>query len=537
MEETIYLETDEEITSVIDKLKSAESKSVKLMVPRGATILQSVVNLRLIKEEAYKLKKEIAIITSDKIGRRLASQVGLPVYEDASHPLAPEPLPSTPQPEEVVEIDMSKKKTTLPKDIKVHYYREPVEVKAPFQLKKRPVEVTEPTPPPPVTSPIKPVSQKRKFPLIWVVSIILILGLGLVLTDLLLSLVKVSLRVPAEPIEKAIELEITDRIAADQLEEGKIKGEFLEVEKVKNQTFEATGKKNVGEKATGTLNVFNEAGVDQTIEKDTTLKASPGQIFKATEAATVSKATLNPAGDKIAGKTSLKVIAEETGKGSNLSESTTYQVVGKDRLSASGKTSGGSDKEVKVVLENDLKSASEKLASDLADETLSELKQKAKTLFIIEGGTENEIMESYFSQKAGAESSNFEAKVKIKARTLAFPEESLREVTLNLVSKELPQTKALVLGESDTISTKITELNLNEGKMVLQVILKAHLADKINEEELQTALKGKSLIQAQEILEELPEVQSVEIQRTPSFGFQRMPLVKRNIKLKLEYQE
>jgi len=50
------------------------------VVPRDATILQSVVNLRLISKEATRFDKQISIVTTDKIGRNLAAQVGLPVY-------------------------------------------------------------------------------------------------------------------------------------------------------------------------------------------------------------------------------------------------------------------------------------------------------------------------------------------------------------------------------------------------------------------------------------------------------------------------
>ena len=71
MDELIYLEPDEEITSVIDKLKNLAGQRVGLVVPRDATLLQSVVNLRLLDREAKNLGKVISIVTADKteIGR------------------------------------------------------------------------------------------------------------------------------------------------------------------------------------------------------------------------------------------------------------------------------------------------------------------------------------------------------------------------------------------------------------------------------------------------------------------------------------
>ncbi|MDZ7586533.1 MAG: hypothetical protein U0946_02155, partial [Patescibacteria group bacterium] len=81
MDEILYLEPDEEITSVIDKIKQSKSNRLSLVVPKEATLLQSVINLRLLSKEAINLGKEIALVTSDKIGRNLASRVGLTVYE------------------------------------------------------------------------------------------------------------------------------------------------------------------------------------------------------------------------------------------------------------------------------------------------------------------------------------------------------------------------------------------------------------------------------------------------------------------------
>jgi len=85
MDRVIYLESDEEITSVLDKLKTVAEKSVILVVPKGSTLLQSLVNLKLLSKKAIELEKEIALITSDKTGRNLASLVGFSVYSDIKY--------------------------------------------------------------------------------------------------------------------------------------------------------------------------------------------------------------------------------------------------------------------------------------------------------------------------------------------------------------------------------------------------------------------------------------------------------------------
>ena len=83
MNEIIYLEADEEITSVIDRLRKAKHNCLALVVPRGGTLAQSIVNLKLLKKSASEMGKEISLVANDRISRNLASQIGLTVYSKA----------------------------------------------------------------------------------------------------------------------------------------------------------------------------------------------------------------------------------------------------------------------------------------------------------------------------------------------------------------------------------------------------------------------------------------------------------------------
>src|SRR3989344_7021202 len=76
----IYLEPDEEITSIIDRLSKVEDSKIAVVVPKNSTMFQSLVNLKLLARQAPKLGKEVAIISNKKVGSRLAHQVGLETY-------------------------------------------------------------------------------------------------------------------------------------------------------------------------------------------------------------------------------------------------------------------------------------------------------------------------------------------------------------------------------------------------------------------------------------------------------------------------
>lgn len=77
MSQTFYIEADEEIISVIGRLRKSGAEENIFVFPKRALVLQSIVNLRLFQREAEKLGKKIIIVTQDEIGRNLAGKAGI----------------------------------------------------------------------------------------------------------------------------------------------------------------------------------------------------------------------------------------------------------------------------------------------------------------------------------------------------------------------------------------------------------------------------------------------------------------------------
>lgn len=77
MSQTFYIESDEEIISVIGKLRKSSTELNYFVIPKRALILQSIVNLRLFQREAQKLGKKIILVTQDEVGQNLAKKVGM----------------------------------------------------------------------------------------------------------------------------------------------------------------------------------------------------------------------------------------------------------------------------------------------------------------------------------------------------------------------------------------------------------------------------------------------------------------------------
>jgi hypothetical protein len=80
--DTIYIDVDDEITGIIDKVNSSDHKIVALVLPKRATVLQSIVNMKLLKRNADKAKKKLVLITSEAGLLPLAGAVGLHVAKN-----------------------------------------------------------------------------------------------------------------------------------------------------------------------------------------------------------------------------------------------------------------------------------------------------------------------------------------------------------------------------------------------------------------------------------------------------------------------
>ncbi|MEI7674473.1 MAG: hypothetical protein WCI60_01945 [bacterium] len=77
--DTVYIDVDEEITGIIDKVNESDKKVIALVLPKRASVFQSIVNLKLLKRSAEKEGKNIVLITSESSVLPIAGAVGLHV--------------------------------------------------------------------------------------------------------------------------------------------------------------------------------------------------------------------------------------------------------------------------------------------------------------------------------------------------------------------------------------------------------------------------------------------------------------------------
>lgn len=85
----IFINVDDEINFVIEKILNSEKERVILIIPQNALVVSSQVSMRILSKQLMKSKKQLILVTEDSFGEKLAKTAGLIATNKVSN-VAPE---------------------------------------------------------------------------------------------------------------------------------------------------------------------------------------------------------------------------------------------------------------------------------------------------------------------------------------------------------------------------------------------------------------------------------------------------------------
>ena len=80
----IYLEVDDEITTVAARIRDATPTRIAVVLPYNSRVATSRINFRLLSRDALTHDKRLSIVTADPAARALAASAGLSVFESVA---------------------------------------------------------------------------------------------------------------------------------------------------------------------------------------------------------------------------------------------------------------------------------------------------------------------------------------------------------------------------------------------------------------------------------------------------------------------
>ena len=559
MDEILYLEPDEEITSVIDKIKNTKASRIGLVVPREATILQSVVNLRLLQKEADFLGKSIAIVTTDKIGRNLASQIGLEVFNsiEEKKPIY-QPRQPIPDSNEVIELDTSPKideSTKPPAGVQVHHFQEkfhPSPRKESFMkaASRPPVLSSEP----PIFKKAKPhfekppvshfLAQKEKDfkifkKLLWPMAGILLVLIA-ISTYLLLPKATIKIYTPSDNLQKEVTFSVSSLVKNLDLNQNILPGQLLEVSDEKKSNFPATGQKTIGTKSSATITFYNNLDSNSHSLKSGTQLSSSSKTFILKSSIVIPGAGVS-GGNVVPGSVQAGIEASQVGADYNV-KAGRFTILG---LSASEQAgiygqsskdlSGGMSRKAQVVSQQDYDNAKNKLISDLSTSLKKELDKKTSGKKILDKALVIPDPSITSSANVNDEAKSFDMNLKYKEQVIVFDNSAMKDFLVQILKKQVAQDKAVTIANDSDVGLVVKNTAYDKSRLDLSANVIAKVSANIDTQSIKNQILGKSSSSAESLIKGRPNISSITIDIWPAIWFKRIPNLSRNVDVKIEY--
>jgi len=543
----LYLEIDEEITSVIDRLKKTAEADIHLVVPKEAALLQSIVNLKLLKKQADSLGKQIQIITHDKVGRNLAEQVGIhSVSKIGEEPKAAQQKPPV-EPEQ--EIVYKEKEPVVEETKEVVFKKGAVLDKS--EKEEPGVKSTSDVAGPKKDKKGEGVQKKKmsellpKFPHKKFVIIASVIGLLLLIfLYIYVPMTNIKLKILSEKQDMTAEFAIDKETKEVNQSSSTIPGDLITVDKTVTKKYPSTGKKNVGTKAQGSITVKNTySTLAQTLVAGTRFEAN-GLIYRTQSDVVVPGYTDSGGGNITAGTANVSAIAESPGDQYNISSSSFHipafaGTAKYDKITGSsvGAMSGGSTKEVKVVSASDISGAKKTFGEDVKNEVKKEGQDKMKKDETLDDEAQKTSIGTLsVSKNADDEADEFSVSAPVSFKGLAYKKDDLTKVVFESFKGKTGPNKQILEEKLDSADVTFNDIDLEKGTAQGEAKAPLHLGTKIDEKQLKDEISGKGEGKAKEYMENLEGVDSVEMSFFPGF-WKKVSRLKNHIYIKTEFTE
>jgi hypothetical protein len=392
--DTIYIDVDDEITTIIDKLRSSSGKIVALVLPKRASVFQSIVNMKLLKRSAEAANKHVVLITSEAALMPMAGAVGLhvaktpqskPEIPPAAGPINDDVIDASDDEEgftadnagsaavgDLAAVSGTTAVAAATNDIETLALDDEDEddatdvaagaaagagaAKAAKVAKNKKLKV--------------PNFNRFRVLIALGVAAIILLIVGLYVCLAVLPKAEITVATDASDVNSS--LTPTLDTAATKLDKATltVPAKIAQQQKTQSQQVAASGSKNNGEKATGsvTMNAGScSADVPNDVPAGTGLSAN-GMTY-ITQTATSFTPKVSGGKCTYQSSSSTSIMAQGAGAKYNTS-STSFTVAGRSSVTASGSASGGTDEIVKVVSQSDIDSAKQKITTSTETNTV-----------------------------------------------------------------------------------------------------------------------------------------------------------------------
>ena len=530
--DVIYLEADSEITEAIDKLKSAQGREVRIAVPARSTMLQSAVNLKLLKKTAQKSGKKLVLISSDRATLSLAAGLGLLVAKNVkAEALLPSSAMAPPtSSHEPVVIDQAREeagqsrgssssssssrsssKSSSNNDNDNNYIDLSEDSQSDSDIQKANAGHSKKSKQSPKIPNFMGLNKK-----ISIIVAVFAAFIMLVLAYVFLPTAKVTLLAKAQKTPVNVEFTLDSTVKESDFSQGLVAANQLTVTKDLSAQYTATGKKDVGTKATGSVKISNATSSNPvSLPAGATLTAS-GKTFSLNQGVTVPGATVS--GGIVPGTINTQITATQNGDSYNLSGATFSVSSGGPVLTATGSTSDGTTKIAVVVTQADIDKAQKEMIDSASQNAKQDVESKSSS-------DERFFPETFTSTVSGltasapvdSESSGGTVSAKVKYSELSASNTDLDKLFTEQIKTQIPGSNQLY--QSGWKDAKYSAKPSSSEKAEVKAISNAFYGQAIDIKQVAKDLSGKAKKDATDVVTpKYPQVTGVQVESSPALA-------------------
>ena len=549
--QTIYVDVDDEITTIIDKMNSTDARVIALVLPKRATVFQSIVNMKLLKRRAESAQKNIVLITSEAGLLPLAGAVGIHVAPTLQSrpeiPAAPSEHTdlSDADEEETVSLGADEAQA-IKQDMAIgalaashtpgvnELADDVVELDNAPKKSANPIVAGQPSRELAAAAAAKPIashnSGKKKFSIPnflsfrkWLIlgSLALIVFVVLlVIAFTVLPKATIAIKTDTTAVNADVTMTLDTNASSVDADQGVVPAQTQQQQKSYTQSVPATGEKNLGNKATGSVTMSVQKCAPDVSPPDNipagTGVSANGQTFLTQSTASFrfdggSGSCVNYKSD------SVDITAQKAGSSYNI-DSGDFSVAGASGVTATGSTSGGTDRTVKVVQQSDIDSAKQKLnAQDDKDNLKRQLQQNLENsnLYALTDTFTAKASNITTSVKVGDEATNVTVSESVTYTMYGAKQSDLQKVIDEAINKQIDTAKQSIQDDG------LAQANINVPKpgngdqLKIGVAVTASVGPHLDVEKIKDAATGKKSGEVKTLIKSNPGVEDVEVNYSP----------------------
>lgn len=573
----LYIEIDDEVTTLYDKLAKLKFKNVYLVIPQRAVIFQSAINLKILKRKAEDLDKKIFIVTNDPNGFNLAKRVGLEVFdklEGHEHPSLVTGKFKENNENEITPLKASvnslseespsrrdEKKFSISELVKrggksaLSILPKNIVISRKDQGKKKDGSGK--------SSLVLIAPNKRALFALVAVSVIILMTISYIAlpgATLVLTPKSNVIEVPKNIILADID---RNRAELDTRPPNMIPSYHITTQIDKVFTFQSTGKNAEGGKnATGKIKIQNTSANEWPLVAKTRFQTADGLVYRIDRAITVPGGSVNSPGvmEVQVVADPLDAFGQPIGERGNLKGEVKFflpalSAENQKKIYATnvGDFSGGVTNVVKFISKEDVEAARAKMDSDLRAAAEAELQAvvtkrnenqntklsllKGKNL--IEFGTPKIVIPPNIE---GQRLESFDVKGSMVVSGIAYDNDELMSILKREIRLKKNPEKTLASIDEESLTYKLVDYDKNSQKVTITATIQGIeefevSPKKENGERLIKKIKesivGKDVREARDFIQNLPEIEKVEIKTWPAWA-PTLPSVPDNIQVEIK---